>query len=218
MLLDPSKDYGFTQLGVSTTADLPFWDKFRLEKVQEIFKTCEFIIDFGNSSRELSKLLANDLKGKKKVSVDINECYSPDIVADICDLDTFEDESVDGIICAAILEHVYNPFLAVSELHRILKKCGKSFIYVPWLYNYHAPATGEFNDYYRFSKDGIKYLFKDFNKVELCPVRGRIETILNLTSTFGKRSLFQKHFGKIVRKIDKYDENYASGFNVFIIK
>lgn len=218
MLLDPNKNYGFTKLGASNTAGLPFWDNFRLKKIREIFKKCKLIIDFGDSSRALSELFVNDLKDKKKVSVDINECYKPDIVADICDLNMFKDESVDGIICSAILEHVYNPFLAVSELHRILKPGGKLYVYVPWLYSYHAPLTGEFKDYYRFSKDGIKYLFKDFKKIELCPIRGRIETILNLTSTFGKRSFFQRYFGSVLQKMDKLDENHASGFNVFIIK
>lgn len=209
---------GFTKMGISDTDKLPVWDKFRLRKIREIFKTCQFIIDFGDSSRALSELFRKDLKNKKKVSVDINECYHPDIVADICNLNMFKDKSVDGIIYAAILEHVYNPFAATSELHRVLKPKGKLFVYVPWLWRYHAPETGEYKDYYRFSKEGIKYLFRDFKKVELCPIRGHIETILNLTSLFGKGSFFQRHFSEIVQKIDRYNDEETSGFNVFIIK
>lgn len=218
MRLNPDKDYGFTKIGASEVENLPSWDKFRLKKIREIFRTCQLIIDFGNSSRALSELLADDLKDKKKVSVDINECYQPDIVADICDLHMFRKGSVDGIVCAAVLECVYNPFLAVSELHRVLKPGGKLFVYVPWIYTYGGEPSGKFLDYWRFSKDGLDYLFKDFSKVELCAVRGRLATILNLTKIFGKRSFFQKHFGGLIEKIDSYTEKNPSGFNAFIIK
>lgn len=218
MLLDPKKDYGFTELGVSDTKKLPVWDKFRLEKIKEIINTCEKILDFGNSSRSLSELLSNDLKNKEKISVDINKSYNPDVVADICDLNMFEDESIDGIICAAILEHVYNPFKAVSELFRVLKPGGKMFVYVPWLWKYHAPSTGEYSDYFRYSCDGVRYLFKDFSHVELCPLRGYIETILNLIPKLGKRSKFHRFFGGLIRRIDKYDERNTSGFNIYIVK
>lgn len=94
MLLEPRKDYGFTDLGVSDTEKLPVWDKFRSEKVQEIFDQCERILDFGNSSRALSELLSTQLEGKERITVDINECYDPDVVADICHLHMFGDESI----------------------------------------------------------------------------------------------------------------------------
>ena len=55
-----------------------------------------YCVDFGDSSRALSELFADNLKDKKKVSVDINECYKPDIVSDICDLHMFKNGSVDG--------------------------------------------------------------------------------------------------------------------------
>lgn len=218
MLLEPSKDYGFTVLKVSDSEKLPVWDNFRLQKIQEIFNSCETILDFGASSRALSDLFSLELKDKKRLIVDINEAFKPDIVADICNLNMFNNESIDGIICAAILEHVYNPFLAVSELFRVLKPQGKMFVYVPWMFKYHAPYTGEYLDFFRYSKDGIRYLFKDFSQIELCPVRGYFETLLCLIPPLGKRSKFMRLFGGLIRRIDKYDERYASGFNIYLIK
>ncbi|MCE8424426.1 MAG: class I SAM-dependent methyltransferase [Candidatus Methanoperedens sp.] len=218
MHLEKQKDYGFSELRVSDTNKLPAWDKFRLTKISEIFNTCDRIIDFGNSSRALSELLSNSLLDKEKIFVDINKCYNPDVVADICNLDVFEDNSIDGIICAAVLEHVYNPDKAVSELFRILKPGGKMFVYVPWIFMYHAPHTGEYSDYFRFSCDGVRYLFKDFSKVEICLIRGYYDTIFNLIPYFMKGSRFQKLFGGIIRKLDRYDERYTSGFNIYIIK
>jgi len=218
MRLNPKKDYGFTDLGTKNTEKLPIWDKFRLNKIREIFKTCNKILDFGDSSRTLSKLFSNELKNKERIIVDINKIFNPDIIADICDLSMFENESVDGVICAAILEHVYNPFKAVSELYRVLKFKGKMFVYVPWLFKYHAPSTGEFKDYYRFSKDGVRYLFREFSSIELCPVRGYAETIFHMIPFCGKGSLLSNLVGKAIRRIDRYSEKQTSGFNIYVVK
>jgi len=140
MRLDKNKDYGFT-VNATESNELPFWDRFRFEKIQEIFTTCETIIDFRSSSRRLYESFKN--VERNRISVDINESYNPDVVGDICDLNMFKDESIDGIICTAILEHVYNLFKAVQEIYRILKKGGKVFVYLPWIWRYHA-SKGEY--------------------------------------------------------------------------
>lgn len=222
--LDPNKDYGFTVHRAAATRNLPPWDMFRLQKVREIFQTCDRIIDFGDSSRALSDLLSSVLQGKMKLSVDINPEVARDVVADICYL-PFRSSSFDGIICAGILNCVYNPFLAVSEMYRVLQSDGKLFVYVPWMYPSSGWLTGNvscqgpgYEDYYRFSSDGVRYLFKEFSVVELCPLRGRIETILNFVPRFRKRSRFIRLFGPIIRKLDTRSEVHTSGYNVFCVK
>ncbi|XOJ73438.1 hypothetical protein ABXT43_00850 [Candidatus Pelagibacter sp. Uisw_114] len=62
----------------------------------------------------------------------------------------------------------------------MLEKNGKFFGYVPFLYNYHAPKDLKFYDFYRFSKDGVSYLLKDFSEIEIFPVRGKISTLGNM--------------------------------------
>lgn len=57
MRLDPEKDYGFSVIGATDTAQLPEWDHFRFEKIGHIFQNRGSIIDFGDSSRALSELL-----------------------------------------------------------------------------------------------------------------------------------------------------------------
>ena len=56
---------------------------------------------------------------------------------------------------------------AIDNLKKMLKEQGTIFGYVPYLYKYHAPNNLKFQDYFRFSKDALAYLFKDFNEVEL---------------------------------------------------
>ena len=38
----------------------------------------------------------------------------------------------------------------------------------------------KYQDYFRFSKDTLAYLFKDFSNVELFPLRGRLSSALHM--------------------------------------
>ena len=61
-----------------------------------------------------------------------------------------------------------------------LKENGIIYGFVPYLYKYHAPMDLKYQDYFRFSKDTLAYLFKDFNDVELFPLRGRLSSALHM--------------------------------------
>jgi SAM-dependent methyltransferase len=220
MRLDPRQDYGFTVFNVTNVEQLPVWDRFRFEKIKCIFQNGGRILDFGDSSRALSQLLRPQMNPNTcKISVDIEPKYRSDVVADICDL-PFDSGSINGIICAAILEHVYNPFRAMAEMRRILAKSGHLFVYVPWLYRYHSqwPPDGSFRDYWRFSVDGVQLLFGSFQEVEIKPIRGRLETILNLAPHLGKGSYFMRFLGPLLRRLDRATWAQASGFNVYAVK
>lgn len=97
-------------------------------------------------------------------SLDIRESASPHIVGDVMQL-PFGDESVDGILCNAVLEHVSNPQLAVDEMYRVLKPGGQAYVGVPFIYPYHDDV-----DYFRFSDTALKQMFARFRRVEVAPV------------------------------------------------
>ncbi len=67
----------------------------------------------------------------------------------------------DEILCENLLEHVEDPFKAVSELRRVLKKGGRIRGEVPMFHPYHSNR-----DYWRFTHQGIELLFKDFSKIQ----------------------------------------------------
>ncbi len=163
-----------------------------------------------------------DIKSKQKETLDVNEFENyPDIIFDICDeLDSSLIEKYDKIICLAILEHVYNPFLAVKNLKSMLKENGTIFGYVPYLYHYHAPSDLKFQDYFRFSRDALIYLFKDFSELKLFPIRGRISTPLNiLFAGRWKRYAEKTPINILLDKFISDEKNIkqCSGFN-FIAK
>lgn len=114
-------------------------------------------------------------------TIDISDHYKPTIVGDIEKM-PIKTGTYDGVICLSVLEHVNNPHKAVSEAHRILKKGGKALYYIPSIYPYHARrGPGGYADTFRFMKDGLSFLFKDFSKVEIRKCGGFFETIVYLT-------------------------------------
>ena len=107
---------------------------------------------------EISKVL--DGENIKYTSIDITG--SPDVLCDVQDMRVFKEESVDTIICMSVLAEVENPIKAVSEFKRILKPngfiiCSTAFI---------LPQYQE-QDLYRFTKSGVRYLFRDFKEIQL---------------------------------------------------
>jgi len=103
-------------------------------------------------------------------TMDYDSSTGADIVGDIHSI-PLKDESVDGIICNAVLEHVNDPIRAVQEMHRVMKRGGKIFIYVPSIYPYHA-RKGHYPDMWRFFDDSINFLCKDFSSIEICKLGG----------------------------------------------
>ncbi len=205
--------HGFTDPWIRCVESLPPWDKFKIEKLRDLIASSSAILDVSASLRNFKAFLP-DMTGRAVTTVDIDPEINPDVIADICDLHMFESSTFDGIICLAVLEHVYDPIRACEELSRVAKDGAKCFAYVPWMWPYHQSPK----DFYRFSSDAVRYLFRSWSVVELCPVRGRVETILNLIPGFGKRSNFHRHFGRLIRRYDRLDERYASGFRIFAVK
>ena len=190
---------------------------FRVKIIDSIEKDDD-VLDIGKSSRQFY----DKIKSKNLTTLDSNDFGDyPDIIFDLCDeIDETLVGKYDKIICLAILEHVYNPFKAVENLKKMLKPNGIIFGYAPYLYFYHAPKDLKLQDYFRFSRDALAYLFKDFSDVELFPVRGRISSAFY--SMFGGK--WKKYAEKFKINIlldkftsDKINSLQCSGYN-FILK
>jgi SAM-dependent methyltransferase len=108
------------------------------------------------SNRRLRKL--SDNPDSKIVSTDILPDYNPDIVDDICN-SRIGENSYDAIYCDAILEHVQDYEDAIYNMHRILKKGGELFVYVPFFYCFHDKM-----DYHRFTFTEVDRMLKCFSK------------------------------------------------------
>jgi len=201
------------------------WDLFFKEKIGKIFADKKTIIDIGGGLRVIKEKNNRYDKSREWIRPLIKKTdykildpvpdYNPDIVGDIHNL-PFQDNSVDAIICIAVLEHVENPILACKEMHRVLRPGGYCFIYVPFLFYYHA-EKGYYGDYWRFTPDSIGFMCRKFAKLETSAVRGALETWIHL-SPLGRLSVTLLFARLIDRITGKTKSHQVSGYNVFLVK
>jgi len=77
------------------------------------------------------------------------------------DLSRYEDNKFDVVLCAEVLEHLYDPLPAIEEAYRVLKPGGKYIVTVP------SPGSdmcnGKLGDYHQqnFSSEILNTLFNN---------------------------------------------------------
>ncbi len=187
------------------------------EQKLKIISEAGKVLDVGGGMK-FGKYLAkykNLFESDNYTVLDKEPSYKPDIVGDIHAL-PFPDQSFDAMVCNAVLEHVEDPKLAVSEVYRVLRSGGKVLASVPFLYPYHA-EKGIYKDFYRYSKDGLGYLFRNFSRVEIFPIRGFWETWFNFLP-YGLNKKLGPTIGRFLDKLKKQTGNQASGYHVYAVK
>ncbi len=191
---------------------------FTAEKIRQISKEKD-ILDIGGGKRFQKWLkeyeyLFNDSNYK---TFDYDQSSGADIVGDIHHI-PLPDECVDAIICSSVLEHVYDPIAAVKEMHRILRKGGKIFLYVPSIYPYHA-SKGHYPDYWRLFDDTLLAMFKEWNNVELQKVGGYFKALSFFLPLQHRRRLFLNPLSAILDKIFSTEKRTTtSGYCLFAVK
>ncbi len=203
------------------------WDAFFRERLTWLLSEKKSIIDIGGGLR-VSKEKGNRYDSRNEwigelirthhiayKILDPIPDYKPDIIGDIHHL-PLADNSEEAIACIAVLEHVTDPFLASREMHRVLKPGGMCLVYLPFLYYFHA-EKGYYGDYWRYTKQGLGLLFKDFSTIEIQSVRGAIGTLVRLTPLGRYRWLERiAYYADIA--FGKLASNQVSGYVVFLVK
>lgn len=106
--------------------------------------------------------------GVQALTLDIDPTRQPDIVANIEAMPEIADASIDILFCIEVLEHVSRPEAAVAEIRRILRPGGCVIGSTPFLLGIHDVP----NDFQRFTRYGLQWLFRNFQEVELCERNG----------------------------------------------
>jgi ubiquinone/menaquinone biosynthesis C-methylase UbiE len=105
----------------------------------------------------------------------------------------FEDGEFDMVLCMVVMEHLEDPKQAILEMKRVLKPHGKILVSVPFMFPMHDTP----GDYWRFTKYGLKLLFKDWDILELSAETDMNETFAVLLQRVGYQATFS--FNKIVK-------------------
>ncbi len=84
--------------------------------------------------------------GLKVIYANLSTEKQPDAQADGGRV-PFADECFDVVICAEVLEHVWEPESVLKNIFRVLKPSGRVFITTPFMYRVH----GDPQDFYRYT-------------------------------------------------------------------
>jgi SAM-dependent methyltransferase len=105
---------------------------------------------------------AAEARNARYLRIDTSVETAPSVVGDAQTL-PLKPESMDLIILANILEHVPEPQAVVDRAHRALKPGGRIVFATPFLMYYHPTPE----DHYRFTRDGLRFLFRHFREVTI---------------------------------------------------
>ena len=135
------------------------------EKILEIgpmqienFSFPEFFIDMRKElTKNNNEYFACDIEKRDGIDVVINAIHL---------LDHFAERTFDSIIALEVLEHISEPFIMPEIFYILLKPKGKIYISTPFYFLWHDPRP----DYWRFSEDGLRYLFTGLFDIEIKPL------------------------------------------------
>ncbi len=147
------------------------------------------VLDIGAGKCSYKKLFnkasyySTDIRQNKDNSIN----YVTDFNYGLKDL---ENNSFDYILCIQVLEHLKFPHKAFKEMNRLLKPGGKLFLSTNFIAHMHMIP----NDYFRFTKYGLKLLGEENGfEVEHLAEHGGIFHVLSYTlSTLPLRIIFCK--------------------------
>jgi SAM-dependent methyltransferase len=111
-----------------------------------------------------------DLLAQSPIEFFETDVYFGPRTAYICDAHDlpFADQSFDGVISQAVLEHVADPHRCVTQIHRVLKPTGLVYAETPFMQQVHLGAY----DFTRFTHLGHRRLFRMFEEIESGAVCG----------------------------------------------
>lgn len=147
------------------------------------------------------------------ISLDIYNSEYVDIVADAHKIPIVNDY-FDLVIIQAVLEHVLNPIVVVSEIHRVLKPNGIVYAETPFMQQVHEGPY----DFLRFSDSGHRYLFKNFTLIKSGHLLG-VGTSLLWSLNYFFSGLFRSRLvGRVIRLlffwVSYFDRLIPESFNI----
>ncbi len=130
----------------------------------------------------------------RRLSFDIYRSPGIDMIADAHEI-PLADDSVDGVLVQAVLEHVLEPERVVAEIWRVLKPGGIVYAETPFLQQVHEAAY----DFTRFTDSGHRYLFRRFALIRSGPSGGAGTQLLWSLDYFFRGLFRSRAVGKAVK-------------------
>jgi SAM-dependent methyltransferase len=112
------------------------------------------------------------------VCLDLDEETGPGVIkGDITNCPEVESGTFDAIISVDVFEHIKQPWLAASEIVRLLRPGGFTYHSTLFSWRYHPCPV----DYWRYTPDALRFLFAD-----LRVMRAEFDTVERRRNLIGK--------------------------------
>ena len=168
------------------------------------------VIGCGNLGQGMEELVRQS--NIELIESDIYFSERTQLICDAHDL-PFSDQSIDGVIIQAVLEHVVDPYRCVAEMHRVLKPNGLVYAETPFMQQVHM---GRY-DFTRFTHLGHRRLFRQFQEVESGPVGGPGMALAWSYQYFLLSFTKQKALRKLIKIFTRLTSFYLQYFDRYLV-
>lgn len=128
------------------------------------------LLDVGGRGKPYAEYFRNRVQWH--FVIDIEPGISVDLVGDARHLPVV-DGSVDVVLCTQVIEHIPEPVPVLNEILRVLRPGGTLILSVPAIY----PQHGSPGDYWRYMPQGLAWLLRDFQKVDIQGEAGTVGSL-----------------------------------------
>lgn len=165
----------------SDPGNWPFWDKIYIaaksinnEIIKEIPNCKGVLADIGGTDTQFYELFKPHIKEYITINLKKVENKADKHLIGSAEKIPLKNNSVETVLHTSVLEHLERPQKAVDEIYRVLKKDGICILTTNMAWIYHPDPK----DCFRFTVDGLKYLFRNFSEVKIRLAGGYFATII----------------------------------------
>ena len=118
------------------------------------------LLDIGSKDYGNTQNFRSIIEHKNYVGIDMEAGKNVDHVIDLTKtIEPLQENFFDLILCCSVIEHVEYPWIFADNVAKLSTKGGLLYIAVPFVWKFH----GYPNDYYRYTHNGVKKIFKEYN-------------------------------------------------------
>ncbi|PIT90963.1 hypothetical protein COU17_03355 [Candidatus Kaiserbacteria bacterium CG10_big_fil_rev_8_21_14_0_10_49_17] len=162
--------------GIYATGLMNKMSREGFDAIVEKYATDKKTLDIASGGNPYAAFFPN------RIAADIAEHPGVDVVVDVHNLSTkFKPESFDVVLCTEALEHFYNPWSAMEEMKKVLRRGGVLILSTRFIFPLHEVP----HDYYRFTEYGLRYLLRDMEILDMHASGGTMHTLAVLYQRIG---------------------------------
>lgn len=195
------------------------------EKIDPLPPADFLVLDVGGRLQPYRELLAERIKEYIAIDPQLTPLVNVGAIAQAL---PFRDAQFDLVLCTQVLQYLPEPALAIEEIGRVLRSGGFAFISAPSVF-----IRDSDNEYWRFLPEGLRYLLRNFETVEVIPegnsITGLFRTLNVFLFSFARPGILTSILtwtlipllnvaGNILEKLGGTNDHFTANFSVWARK